>query len=149
VFEVGTLLPDRAARWRSANPALDWFGAGVLAVLVASPCTAPFMGAALGYAVGEAGWRAFAVFTALGVGMALPYALLAWFPAWLERLPRPGRWMIRLKQLLALPLYGTVGWLAWVLREQAGAPPGGPLAAPPAPRPPPACPGRAPSAPRR
>jgi len=121
VFEVGTFLPDRAARWRSANPALDWFGSGVLAVLVASPCTAPFMGAALGYAIGEAGWRAFAVFTALGVGMALPYALLAWFPAWLERLPRPGRWMIRLKQLLALPLYGTVGWLAWVLGEQAGA----------------------------
>src|SRR5262249_61632219 len=131
VFEVGTLLPDRAARWRSANPALDWFGAGVLAVLVASPCSAPFMGAALGYAVGEAGWRAFAVFTALGVGMALPYALLAWFPAWLERLPPPGRWMIRLKQLLPLPLSGTLAWLAWVLREQGGFRAAASLRAPP------------------
>ena len=78
-----------------------WFGSGVLAVIVASPCMAPLMGAALGYAVGESGWRAFAVFTALGLGMALPYVLLAWFPAWLKRVPKPGPWMVRLKQALA------------------------------------------------
>jgi thiol:disulfide interchange protein DsbD len=78
------------------------------------------MGAALGYAVGESGWRALAVFTALGLGMALPYVLLAWFPAWLKRVPEPGPWMVRLKQALAFPLYGTVVWLAWVLGHQAG-----------------------------
>jgi thiol:disulfide interchange protein DsbD len=120
VFEVGTLLPDRVAGWRAANPSVDWFLSGVLAVAIASPCTAPLMGAALGYAIGESGWRAFAVFTALGVGMALPYVLLAWFPGWLKRVPKPGPWMVRLKQALAFPLYGTVVWLAWVLGEQAG-----------------------------
>ena len=92
----------------------------MLAVIVASPCTAPLMGAALGYALGESGWRALAVFTALGLGMALPYALLAWFPALLARLPKPGPWMVRLRQALAFPLYGTVVWLAWVLGQQTG-----------------------------
>jgi thiol:disulfide interchange protein DsbD len=61
-----------------------------------------------------------AVFTALGVGMALPFVLLAWHPGWLARLPRAGAWMVRLKQFLAFPLYGTVVWLAWVLGMQAG-----------------------------
>lgn len=120
VFEVGVLLPGRLAGWRARRPALDWFGSGVLAVIIASPCTAPLMGAALGYAIVESGWRAFAVFTALGLGMALPYVLLAWFPAWLARVPKPGAWMVRLKQALAFPLYGTVVWLAWVLGQQAG-----------------------------
>ncbi len=120
VFEFGQLLPSGAAAWRARHPSLDWFLSGVLAVLVASPCTAPFMGAALGYAVGEGGGRAFAVFTALGVGMALPYAVLAWVPGWLKRVPKPGPWMERLKQLLAFPLYGTAVWLAWVLGRQAG-----------------------------
>src|SRR5262245_28450330 len=119
-FEVGVLLPDRLAAWRARRPALDWFGSGVLAVIVASPCTAPRMGAALGYAIGESGWRALAVFTAVGLGMALPYVLLAWFPAWLARVPKPGPWMVRLKQALAFPLYATVVWLAWVLGQQAG-----------------------------
>jgi thiol:disulfide interchange protein len=120
VFEVGVLLPDRLAAWRARRPALDWFGSGVLAVVIASPCTAPLMGAALGYALVESGWRAFAVFTALGLGMALPYVLLAWFPALLRRVPKPGPWMVQLKQALAFPLYGTVVWLAWVLGQQAG-----------------------------
>jgi thiol:disulfide interchange protein DsbD len=120
VFEFGNLLPGAAGAWRARHPSLDWFLSGVLAVLVASPCTAPFMGAALGYAVGEGGARAFAVFTALGLGMALPYAALAWLPAWLKRLPKPGPWMVRLKQFLAFPLYGTAVWLAWVLGLQAG-----------------------------
>jgi DsbC/DsbD-like thiol-disulfide interchange protein len=94
------------------------FLSGVLAVVVASPCTAPFMGAALGYAVFESGWRAFAVFTALGLGMALPYAVLAAAPGWRRWLPRPGPWMPRLKQWLAVPLYATVLWLAWVFMQQ-------------------------------
>jgi DsbC/DsbD-like thiol-disulfide interchange protein/cytochrome c biogenesis protein CcdA len=98
------------------------FLSGVLAVVVASPCTAPFMGAALGYAVLESGWRAFAVFTALGLGMALPYAALASAPAARRWLPKPGPWMPRLKKWLAVPLYATVLWLGWVFAQQVGTP---------------------------
>ena len=121
VFEVGTLLPGRVARLARRQSVRRLVPARACwRWSIASPCTAPLMGAALGYAIGESGWRAFAVFTALGVGMALPYVLLAWFPGWLKRVPKPGPWMIRLKQALAFPLYGTVVWLAWVLGEQAG-----------------------------
>ena len=121
VFEIGVLLPDRLAAWRARRPALDWFGSGVLAVIVASPCTAPLMGAALGYAIGESGWRALAVFTALGLGMALPYVLLAWFPAWLARVPKPGPWMVQLKQALAFPLYAHRGVARLGARPAGGA----------------------------
>jgi thiol:disulfide interchange protein DsbD len=105
------------------------FLSGVLAVVVASPCTAPFMGVALGYALLESDWRTLAVFTALGVGMALPYALLAAFPGWRSHLPKPGPWMVRLKQVLALPLYATVAWLLWVLAQQLAPPTAAPHAA--------------------
>jgi thiol:disulfide interchange protein DsbD len=120
VFEFGNLLPGAAGAWRARHPSLDWFLSGVLAVLVASPCTAPFMGAALGFALAADAATAFGVFTALGLGMALPYVALAWFPAWLAHVPKPGAWMVRLKQALAFPLYATVVWLAWVLGRQAG-----------------------------
>jgi thiol:disulfide interchange protein DsbD len=120
VFEFGNLLPARLAAWSAKRPALDSCLTGVLAVLVAAPCTAPFMGAALGFAVSADAVSAFGVFTALGAGMALPYVLLAWFPAWLAHVPKPGPWMVRLKQALAFPLYATVVWLAWVLGQQAG-----------------------------
>ena len=120
VYEFGSLLPGGVAGWRARNPYVDSLFSGVLAVAVASPCTAPFMGAALGYAVGESGVSAFLVFTALGLGMALPYVLLAWFPRWLRHVPKPGAWMERLKQFLAFPIYGTVVWLVWVFGLQAG-----------------------------
>jgi thiol:disulfide interchange protein DsbD len=120
VFEFGSLLPARFAAWSARKPALDWFLTGVLAVLIAAPCTAPFMGAALGFALAADAATAFGVFTALGLGMALPYVALAWFPAWLAHVPKPGAWMVRLKQALAFPLYATVVWLAWVLGRQAG-----------------------------
>jgi thiol:disulfide interchange protein DsbD len=118
VFEFGQLAPSSVAGWTSQNRALDAFGSGVLAVVVASPCTAPFMGAALGYALTGSASVMLVVFAALGVGMALPYVLLAWFPGWRSRLPRPGPWLARFKELLAFPLYGTVIWLAWVLGSQ-------------------------------
>ena len=76
------------------------------------------MGAAIGYGLAQSASSTFAVFTALGVGMALPYALLAFFPGWRKYLPSPGPWMVRLKQILAFPLYATVIWLAWVLGAQ-------------------------------
>jgi len=120
VFEFGTLVPSRVATWSHANRHWNSFGSGVLAVAIASPCTAPFMGAALGYALGERTLVTLGVFVALGIGMALPYLALAWFPQWRRVLPRPGAWMERLKQLLAFPLYATVAWLVWVLGAQAG-----------------------------
>jgi thiol:disulfide interchange protein len=116
VFEFGALWTG-GARAR-ANPIADAFLSGVLAVVIASPCTAPFMGAALGYALTEPAAATLAVFVALGVGMALPFVLLSWFPGWRHVLPRPGVWMVRLKQVLAFPLYATVAWLAWVLGAQ-------------------------------
>ena len=104
----------------SAHPLAGSFGSGVLAVLVATPCTAPFMGSALGYTLGSSTLEAMVVFTAIGVGMAAPYLLLGWFPAWLRWLPRPGRWMETFRQVLAFPMYATAAWLAWVLGQQAG-----------------------------
>jgi thiol:disulfide interchange protein DsbD len=117
VFEFGALLPS-AAGWTLRNPHADAFLSGVLAVIIASPCTAPFMGAALGFAITQPPAQTLAVFAALGVGMALPFTLLSLFPAWRRVLPRPGTWMVHLKQLLAFPLYATVAWLAWVLGAQ-------------------------------
>lgn len=118
VFEFGQLAPSGVAGWTSRNRGLDAFGSGVLVVVIASPCTAPFMGAALGYALAGSALITLLVFAALGVGMALPYVLLAWFPGWRRRLPRSGPWLLRFKQLLAFPLYATVIWLAWVLGAQ-------------------------------
>ncbi|HEY5365755.1 MAG TPA: thioredoxin family protein, partial [Casimicrobiaceae bacterium] len=118
VFEFGQVVPSSLRGWTSQNRTLDAFGSGVLAVVVASPCTAPFMGAALGYALSQSTWATLAIFAMLGVGMALPYALLALFPAWQRRLPRPGAWMLRFKELLAFPMFVTVAWLAWVLGVQ-------------------------------
>jgi thiol:disulfide interchange protein len=119
-FEFGNLVPQRLAAWRAQRPACDAFASGVLAVVAASPCTAPFMGAALGFAITQSAPVALGVFGALGLGMALPYALLVLMPGWRKRLPRPGPWMLRLKQSLALPMFATVAWLLWVLGQQAG-----------------------------
>ncbi|WP_444934796.1 protein-disulfide reductase DsbD family protein [Microbulbifer sp. JTAC008] len=93
---------------------------GALATLVASPCTAPLMGSALGFAVTQPALIALSVFAALGAGMAAPFLLLTYIPALAEKLPKPGPWMDRLKQLLAFPMYLTAVWLLWVLGRQAG-----------------------------
>jgi DsbC/DsbD-like thiol-disulfide interchange protein/cytochrome c biogenesis protein CcdA len=100
---------------QSKRPLVNAFSSGVLAVVAASPCTAPLMGAALGFALTQSPIFSLAIFAALGVGMALPYALLAWFPAWLKKLPRPGPWMNTMKKWLSLPMFATVAWLGWVL----------------------------------
>jgi thiol:disulfide interchange protein len=118
VFEFASLVPSSAAEWTARNPYVDSALSGVLAVVIASPCTAPFMGAALGFALAQSTFVTLGVFVALGLGMALPYLLLAWFPGWRRLLPRPGVWMERMKQMLAFPLYATVAWLVWVLGAQ-------------------------------
>jgi thiol:disulfide interchange protein DsbD len=97
------------------------FATGALAVLVATPCTAPFMAAAIGAALAMPPASTLLVFAAMGVGMALPYALLGIFPGAARRLPRPGPWMERLRQFLAFPMYATAAWLIWVLSTQSGA----------------------------
>jgi thiol:disulfide interchange protein DsbD len=96
------------------------FFTGVLAVIVASPCSVPFMGVAVGYAIGQSATAALTIFAVLGAGMALPFVLLAYWPQMLRRLPAPGTWMDRLKQFLAFPLYATCLWLLYVLGEQGG-----------------------------
>ena len=119
-FEFASLMPQRLAGWRAERPSVDAFACGVLAVVAASPCTAPFMGAALGFAATQPAAVALSVFAALGLGMALPYMALVLMPGWRARLPRPGPWMLRLKQALAFPMFATVVWLLWVLGQQSG-----------------------------
>lgn len=97
------------------------FFTGVLAVVVASPCTAPFMGSAMGYAMTQPAWVALLVFALLGLGLALPFLLIGWFPRLARALPRPGAWMETFKQLMAFPLYLSVVWLLWVLVRQTDA----------------------------
>lgn len=120
VFEVGSVLQRLAGGGRVREGYGGSFLAGLLACVVATPCTAPFMGAALGYGLVQPAGTAMLVFTALAVGMACPYVLLSFLPSLVRRLPRPGPWTQTLKQLLAFPLYLTVVWLAWVLGEQRG-----------------------------
>jgi thiol:disulfide interchange protein/DsbC/DsbD-like thiol-disulfide interchange protein len=93
---------------------------GVLATIVATPCTAPFMGAALGFAMTRSAVTSMLIFTALGAGMAAPYVALSAWPALLRFLPRPGQWMVRFRQVMAFPLFATVAWLAWVFGHQTG-----------------------------
>jgi thiol:disulfide interchange protein DsbD len=120
LFEFGQMLPSSLAALQSRHPVVDAALSGVLAVAVASPCTAPFMGASLGLAVGLPAVQALAVFASIGLGMALPYLLVSGWPALAHRLPRPGAWMQTFKQAMAFPMLATVVWLVWVLGQQAG-----------------------------
>ena len=120
VFELRMLLPSRWASAQARHPVADAFLSGVLAVAIASPCTAPFMGASLGFAVGMPATQALTVFAALGVGMALPYVLASMVPAVLRWLPRPGAWMDTFRRAMAFPMFATVVWLVWVLGQQSG-----------------------------
>lgn len=97
------------------------FFTGVLAVVVASPCTGPYMGTALAYALAAPAWHAMLIFLALGLGLALPFLAVGFVPALARLLPRPGAWMETLKQVLAFPMYLAAVWLAWVLAHQRGA----------------------------
>lgn len=121
VFEftaASHLADSRAMReLPTAGPAGSFF-TGVLAVVVASPCTAPFMGAALGYAILQDGPTSILIFLALGLGMALPWLVLTLVPAWIRLLPRPGAWMVTFKRIMALPMLAAALWLVWVLSRQ-------------------------------
>lgn len=120
VFEFGSVLPSSLAAARARHPMVDSALTGVLAVAVASPCTAPFMGASLGLAVTLPAVEALAIFAALGLGMALPYLAASAWPKLAATLPRPGAWMAHFKTLMAFPMFATVVWLIWVLGQQVG-----------------------------
>jgi len=119
-YDFGTLLPSGLASMRLRHPLADSALTGVLAVAVASPCTAPFMGAALGLAFTLPPAQALALFAALGVGMALPYLAASAWPRLARLLPQPGAWMATFKTAMAFPMLATVVWLAWVLGQQTG-----------------------------
>ena len=120
VFEFGSVLPSSLAVARARHPVVDSALTGVLAVAVASPCTAPFMGASLGLAVTLPTVQALSIFAALGLGMALPYLAASAWPQLARALPRPGVWMAHFKTLMAFPMLATVVWLVWVLGQQTG-----------------------------
>ena len=120
VFEWGGFAQSMTSNVSAQGRYADAFLAGVLATAVATPCTAPFMGAAVGFTLAQPAAISLGVFAMLGVGMALPVFLLSLFPNALKRLPKPGPWMETFKQVMAFPLFATVVWLAWVLGAQAG-----------------------------
>jgi thiol:disulfide interchange protein DsbD len=118
LFEFGHILPSRVASFQYKHPVVDAALSGVLAVAVASPCTAPFMGASLGLAFTLPTWQALTIFAIMGLGLAAPYLLASFVPAVARLLPHPGPWMVTLRQLLAFPMLATVVWLLWVLGQQ-------------------------------
>ena len=120
LFDVGSLLPHRLASMQARHPVVDAFLSGVLAVAIASPCTAPFMGASLGYAISLPGAQALGIFAALGLGLALPFLAASWVPAVGQWLPRPGAWMDTFRRFMAFPMLATVVWLVWVLGHLSG-----------------------------
>lgn len=122
VFEIGAGLQGAGSGRFSRMPGgAGAFFTGVLAVVVAAPCTAPFMAVALGAALLMPWPMALAVFVMLGLGLALPYLAISLSPGLLQRFPRPGAWMERLKGFLAFPMYGAALWLTWVFARQTGA----------------------------
>ncbi len=120
VFRFAQVVPSGLAGFQPRHPVADAFFTGVLAVAIASPCTAPFMGASLGLAVVLPPAQAIAVFAALGLGLALPYLVASMVPAVARALPQPGAWMDSLKKFMAFPMFATVVWLVWVLGQQSG-----------------------------
>lgn len=120
IFEIGGAWMGAGQGLASRGGHAGAFFTGVLAVIVATPCTAPFMGTAVGFALSQSAPVAFAVFTALALGLALPYVVLSFVPNLGKVLPRPGPWMVTLREFMAFLLFGTVVWLTWVLGMEAG-----------------------------
>ncbi|MCM8775816.1 MAG: thioredoxin family protein, partial [Candidatus Omnitrophica bacterium] len=122
VFEIGTSLTGVGGTLSRSSGWPGTFFSGVLATVVATPCTAPFMGSALGFALIQPPLISMTIFTFLGLGMAFPYLVLSIFPVLLKFVPKPGPWMIVLKKFMGILLATTVVWLAWILKVQKGNP---------------------------
>ena len=121
LFEIGSRLQGVGGGMASRGGLSGSFFTGVLAVIVATPCTAPFMAGAVGYALAQPALTTLIVFLALGFGFALPFLLLGYIPGLLAKLPKPGPWMETFRQVLAFPMFAAAIWLVWVLILQAGA----------------------------
>lgn len=121
VFEFGTNLQNTGSSLVAKGGNSGAFFTGALAVVVATPCTAPFMAPAIGYAMAQPAAIMLAVFMALGIGFALPFLMLGYMPKLLNKLPKPGPWMVRFKEFLAFPMLATAIGLVWVLSQQSGA----------------------------
>ncbi|PDH36221.1 MAG: thiol:disulfide interchange protein [OM182 bacterium MED-G24] len=120
-FEIGNSLMNMGSGLADKGGYGGSFATGVLATVVAAPCTAPFMAGAIGFALTQNTAMVIIIFSALGIGMAIPYVALCYSPALMERLPRPGAWMVMLKEALAFPMFASTVWLVWVLSQQTGA----------------------------
>jgi thiol:disulfide interchange protein len=120
MFEIGLTVTNTGSSLAARQGYAGSFFTGVLAMVVATPCTAPFMGAAIGFALAQNAFVSFAVFTALALGLAAPYLALTFNPGWMRLLPRPGAWMEILKQATSAPIFGTVIWLVWLFASAAG-----------------------------
>lgn len=120
VFEIRQSIPHFLNSMGSKNPLLESFLSGVLSVLIASPCTAPFMGASIGLAFSIPTWQGMLLFSMLGLGLSSPILLMSWFPKAVSFIPKPGPWMMTFRACLGFPMALTVLWLAWVLAQQVG-----------------------------
>jgi len=120
LFEFGTSLTAAGSGLQQKHGYSGSFFSGILAVLVATPCTGPFMGPAIGFAITGSDVQTIAIFTALGLGLALPYVILSYFPFLIQKLPKPGPWMETFKQFMAFPLFATVIWLVGVFGKITG-----------------------------
>ncbi|MGE0754664.1 MAG: protein-disulfide reductase DsbD family protein [Alphaproteobacteria bacterium] len=121
LFDLPVLLGNTGRTLTSESSPRGSFFTGMLATAVATPCTAPFMASAVGIALTLPAWQSMLVFEALGLGLALPFLLVSFFPVLLRFLPKPGAWMETFRQFLAFPMYASVIWLLWVLTLQVGA----------------------------
>lgn len=120
LFEIGTSLTGAGSKLQNKKGLLGSFFSGILAVLVATPCTGPFMGPALGFALSGPEVQGYALFTSLAAGLSLPYIVLSYMPKLVDALPRPGKWMETFKQFMAFPLLATVIWLLNILGKAIG-----------------------------
>jgi len=120
MFEIGLSVTSVGGELAQRGGYSGSFFTGVLATVVATPCTAPFMGAAIGFALSQSALITFAVFTLLALGLAAPYVLLTLQPAWIRLLPKPGAWMEYLKQAVSIPIFLAVIWMVWVFAQVAG-----------------------------
>ena len=121
LFEIGSRFSGIGSSLAAHGGSAGSFATGLLAVLVATPCTAPFMGGAIAAALSAPPLAALGIFVALGLGMALPFLLIGFVPGLGRLLPKPGAWMIILRRFMAFPMFATAVWLLWVVVQEAGA----------------------------
>lgn len=119
-FEIGNTFGNAGQKLTQGDGLNSSFFTGVLATIVATPCTAPFMSVAIGYALLQPAYVSLSVFAALGLGLAFPYLVLSFVPTLQKSMPKPGAWMDIFKQFLAFPMFAFAAWLVWILAQQAG-----------------------------